>query len=65
MQTVTANIVLDDSPSPPPTFGTLPGVASMNSIYVSYDCGELEGPTHLECKGESLDGEEPDDSWDV
>lgn len=40
-----------------PTFGTLPGVASINSVF-SYgcDCGEEDGAEHLAMKGESLDG---------
>ena len=39
---------------PEPTFGTAPGIASVNSVY-AYDCGD-EGADHLSLKGESLDG---------
>jgi hypothetical protein len=39
-----------------PTFATLPGIASINSVYAGYDCGEECGGSHLEHKGEPLDG---------
>jgi hypothetical protein len=41
---------------PEPTFGTAPGIASVNSVY-SYadDCGDDEAD-HKSLKGESLDG---------
>lgn len=47
----------DQTPETAPTFGTLPGVASINSVF-SYgcDCGEEDGTQHVELKGESLDG---------
>lgn len=45
-----------DTPIPPPTYGTQPGVASVNSVY-SYgrDCGD-EDTDPLAAKGETLDG---------
>ena len=39
---------------PEPTFGTMPGVESVNGIY-AYDCGDDEAD-HKSLKGESLDG---------
>ena len=38
-----------------PTFGTLPGIESVNGVYAGYDCGDMEAD-HLAMKGESLDG---------
>lgn len=47
---------------PPPTYGTLPGVASINGVYADYNCCEEDGQHHKKHKGESLDGAE---GWDV
>lgn len=51
------NIVLDTE-VPPPTFGTLPGIASINSVYADHNCGEEDGTHYRKLKGEALDGTE-------
>lgn len=53
----TPGIVIDVEP-PPPTFGTLPGVASLNGVYADHNCGEEDGQHHRKLKGEALDGVE-------
>lgn len=47
-----------DTIAPPPTFSTLPGVASLNSVYSDHNCVEENGTHHLKLKGEPLNGAE-------
>lgn len=53
----------DQTPAdiPQPTFGTAPGIASINSVYASDNCVEEDHPVNL--KGESLEGVEGWEGW--
>lgn len=44
--------------APEPSFGTLPGIVSVNSVYADYNCCEEDGQHHRKHKGESLNGVE-------
>lgn len=50
------------TPPPPPTYGTLPGVASHNSVYSSDSCVE-DAKYHLDHKGEPIDCLEDSSDW--
>lgn len=53
---ITVVTVTDEIPAP--TFATMPGIASMNSVYADHNCGEPGDAHPRKMKGESLDGVE-------